>query len=147
MIELGRIEELENFIIYRKVKDIGRGGREGNVSGWGFSFEMKKLEEIVGSELVVEGENRIEVSKEGEMLLGKGEKMVWELKECLSEMKKLGGEEVCLCVGGLMCLGDVFMNEELIYFKKQKSNIKINVYNLEGKELINELEGDKLDIV
>lgn len=78
---------------------------------------MKKLEEIVGTQLVVHGENTIELTKEGQIFLAKAEKIVSELKQSLSEMKKLAGEEVSLSVGALMSLGDVFINQHLIYFK------------------------------
>lgn len=108
---------------------------------------MKKLEEIVGTQLVVHGENTIELTKEGQIFLTKAEKIVSELKQSLKEMKQLAGEEVSLSVGALMSLGDVFINQHLTYFKKYNTNIKINVYNLEAKELIKQLEADKLDIV
>ena len=147
MIELPSIQQLENFIIYSKVKDIATAAREANVTRSAFSFQMKKLEEIVGTQLVVHGENTIELTKEGQIFLAKAEKIVSELIQSLSEMKKLAGEEVSLSVGALMSLGDVFINQHLIYFKKYNTNIKINVYNLEAKELINQLEADKLDIV
>ena len=147
MIELPSIQQLENFIIYSKVKDIATAAREANVTRSAFSFQMKKLEEIVGTQLVVHGENTIELTKEGQIFLAKAEKIVSELKQSLSEMKKLAGEEVSLSVGALMSLGDVFINQHLTYFKKYNTNIKINVYNLEAKELINQLEADKLDIV
>ena len=55
---------LENFIIYSKVKDIATAAREANVTRSAFSFQMKKLEEIVGTQLVVHGENTIELTKE-----------------------------------------------------------------------------------
>jgi len=147
MQERPSIQQLENFIIYSKVKDIATAAREANVTRSAFSFQMKKLEEIVGTQLVVHGENTIELTKEGQIFLAKAEKIVSELKQSLSEMKKLAGEEVSLSVGALMSLGDVFINQHLIYFKKYNTNIKINVYNLEAKELINQLEADKLDIV
>ena len=142
MIELPSIQQLENFIIYSKVKDIATAAREANVTRSAFSFQMKKLEEIVGTQLVVHGENTIELTKEGQIFLAKAEKIVSELKQSLSEMKKLAGEEVSLSVGALMSLGDVFINQHLTYFKKYNTNIKINVYNLEAKELINQLEAE-----
>ena len=46
MIELPSIQQLENFIIYSKVKDIATAAREANVTRSAFSFQMKKLEEI-----------------------------------------------------------------------------------------------------
>ena len=43
MIELPSIQQLENFIIYSKVKDIATAAREANVTRSAFSFQMKKI--------------------------------------------------------------------------------------------------------
>ena len=43
MIELPSIQQLENFIIYSKVKDIATAAREANVTRSVFSFQMKKI--------------------------------------------------------------------------------------------------------
>ena len=47
MIELPSIQQLENFIIYSKVKDIATAAREANVTRSAFSFQMKKLMFII----------------------------------------------------------------------------------------------------
>lgn len=147
MIELPSIQQLENFIIYSEVKDIAAAAMEANTTRSAFSFQMKKLEEIVGTQLFVHNDKTIELTKEGKIFLEKAKKIVADLKQSLIDMKNLTGEEVSLSVGALMSLGDVFINQHLTYFKKYNTNIKINVYNLEAKELVNHLEEDKLDIV
>lgn len=147
MIELPSIQQLENFIIYSKVKDIATAAMEANTTRSAFSFQMKKLEEIIGTQLFVHNDKTIELTKEGKIFLGKAKKIVADLKQSLIDMKNLTGEEISLSVGALMSLGDVFINQHLTYFKKYNTNIKINVYNLEAKELVNHLEKDKLDII
>ena len=137
MQERPSIQQLENFIIYGKVRNFATAAHRANITQSAFSFQMKKLEEIVGTQLVVHGENTIELTKEGQIFLAKAEKIVSELKQSLSEMKKLAGEEVSLSVGALMSLGDVFINQHLTYFKKYNTNIKINVYNLRIYKMMN----------
>ena len=53
MIELPSIQQLENFIIYSKVKDIATAAREANVTRSAFSFQMKKLEEMLNIQLIL----------------------------------------------------------------------------------------------
>ena len=149
MIELPSIQQLENFIIYSNVKDIAIAAREANTTQSAFNFQMKRLEEVVGTQLFIHyNENEtIELTTEGKLFLEKAEKIVADLKASIKEIKSLTGEEVSLSVGALMSLGDVFINQHLTYFKKYNTNIKINVYNLEAKELMTELSTDKLDII
>ncbi len=147
MIELPSIQQLENFIIYSKEKDIATAAREANTTCSAFSFQMKKLEEIVGAQLFIHENKNIELTEEGQIFLKKAEKIVTDLTQALTEMKNLTGEEISLSVGALMSLGDVFINQHLTYFRKYNTNIKINVYNLEANELIKHLQEDKLDIV
>ncbi len=148
MIELPSIQQLENFIIYSKVKDIALAAKEANVTQSAFSFQMKKLEELVGVQLITHINRRNELTPEGELFLTKAEKIVNQLTDAVKDMKNLnGGEEVILSVGALMSLGDVLMNQHITYFKKYNANIKIRIYNLESKELLSRLEDGRLDIV
>ena len=101
MIELPSIQQLENFIIYGKVRNFATAAHRANITQSAFSFQMKKLEEIVGTQLVVHGENTIELTKEGQIFLAKAEKIVSELKQSLSEMKKISRRRsffICRCV-------------------------------------------------
>lgn len=147
MIELPSIQQLENFIIYSKVKDFARAAKEANITQSAFSFQMKKLEELVGAQLIVHADKTSDLTTEGKLFLVRAERIVAELTEAVTDMKKLNGEEVTLSVGALMSLGDILINQHLTYFKKYNANVKINIFNLECKELLKRLKDDKLDII
>lgn len=147
MIELPSIQQLENFIIYSKVKDIATAAEKANITQSAFSFQMKKLEELVGVQLVNHEQKNSDLTKEGKVFLIKAEQIVAELTQTIKEMKKLNGEQVSLSVGALMSLGDMLINQHLIYFNKYNANIKINLYNLEAKNLLRKLHEGQMDII
>ena len=147
MIELPSIHQLENFIIYSQVKDFAQAAKEANITQSAFSFQMKKLEEIVGAQLIAHSNKKSDLTAEGEMFLAKAKKIVADLTQTVTDMKKLNGQEVTLSVGALMSLGDILINQHLTYFKKYNTNVKISIYNLEATELLQSLEKDSLDIV
>ena len=147
MIELPSIQQLENFIIYSKVKDIATAAEKANITQAAFSFQLKKLEEIVGVQLINHGQKCSDLTKDGKIFLAKAEQIVSELTQTIKEMKKSNGEQVSLSVGALMSLGDMLINQHLIYFNKYNTNIKINLYNLEAKHLLKRLHEDTIDII
>lgn len=148
MIELPSIQQLENFIIYSKSSDIAAAAKEANITQSAFGFQMKKLEEIVGIQLITHSDRRSELTAEGKLFLVRAESIVAELTAAVKDMRQLtGGEEVNLSVGALMSLGDVLMNQHITYFKKYNANIKVSIYNLESKELLTRLKDGTLDIV
>ena len=148
MIELPSIHQLENFIIYSRVKDISVAAKEANITQSTFSFQMKKLEELVGVQLINFSSSGSELTAEGKLFLPRAEKIVAELSSAVKDMRRLtGGEDVHLPIGAPMSLGDILMNQHITYFKKYNANIKINIYNLESKELLHRLKEGSLDIV
>ena len=52
MIELPSIQQLENFIIYSQVKDFALAAEKAGVTQSAFRFQIKKLEEVVGVQLI-----------------------------------------------------------------------------------------------
>ena len=148
MIELPSIQQLENLIIYSKARDLAAAAKEANITQSAFGFQMKKLEEIVGVQLVSHNDKSSDLTAEGRLFLPRAEKIVSELSSAVKDMRSLtGGQEVNLTVGALMSLGDVLMNQHITYFKKYNANIKISIYNLESKELLRRLKNNTLDIV
>ena len=71
MIELPSIQQLENFIIYSKVKDIATAAREANVTRSAFSFQMKKLEEMLNIQLITRSNRGSDLTREGEFFFAK----------------------------------------------------------------------------
>ena len=52
MQQLPSIQQLENFIIYARVKNFTAAAKEANITQAAFSFQMKKLEELLGVQLI-----------------------------------------------------------------------------------------------
>ena len=130
MIELPSIQQLENFIIYSQVKDFALAAEKAGVTQSAFRFQMKKLEEVVGAQLISHNNKNSELTEDGKIFLSKVENIVDQLKQAVKEVNTSSGEQVCLSVGALMSLGDVLLDQHLTYFKKYNANIKINLSNL-----------------
>lgn len=146
MREKPSIQQLENFIIYGKVHNFATAARLANITQSAFSFQMKKLEEIVGVQLITRSTRGSHLTREGEFFLSKAIKIVDDLNNAMDELQKFSGKTVSLNIGALMSLGDVLMNRHVSYFKRHNKNININVYNLEAKILLRKLENGEIDI-
>lgn len=147
MIELPSIQQLENFIIYSQVKDFALAAEKAGVTQSAFRFQMKKLEEVVGAQLISHNNKNSELTEDGKIFLSKVENIVDQLKQAVKEVNTFSGEQVCLSVGALMSLGDVLLDQHLTYFKKYNANIKINLSNLEATTLLSRLKDDSIDII
>lgn len=146
MREKPSIQQLENFIIYSKVHNFATAAHLANITQAAFSFQMKKLEEIVGVQLITRSSRGSTLTREGRFFLQKAIKIVEELDNAIDELQKFSGKTVSLNIGALMSLGDVLMNRHVSYFKKHNKNIDINVYNLEAKTLLRKLDNGDIDI-
>lgn len=147
MMNLPNIQQLENFIIYGKVRNFTAAAKEANITQSAFSFQMKKLEELIGVQLIARSNKGSKLTKEGELFLTKIQIILQDLEECICDIQALSGQTLSLSVGTLMSLGDVLMNRHLAYFQKHHPEMSISVYNLEARELLKQLEEDKLDII
>lgn len=147
MIKLPSIQQLENFIIYGKVRNFTAAASQANITQSAFSFQMKKLEEVVGLQLIERSNRGSDLTEAGEIFLKRVQKVMGELTECMYDMKQLSGNRVKLNIGTLMALGDVLMNQHLTYFQQHNEKIAINVYNLEAHELLRRLEENEFDII
>ena len=74
MIELPSIQQLENFIIYSQVKDFALAAEKAGVTQSAFRFQMKKLEEVVGAQLISHNNKNSELTEDGKIFLSKVEK-------------------------------------------------------------------------
>ncbi|WP_182187847.1 LysR family transcriptional regulator [Pectinatus frisingensis] len=147
MQQLPSIQQLENFIIYARVKNFTAAAKEANITQAAFSFQMKKLEELLGVQLITRTNRGSELTASGEQFLQRVQKIINELSKCVYDVKKLQGRMIPLNVGTLMSLGDVLMNQHLAYFQEHNINLPINVYNLEAYELLHQLKIGRLDVI
>ncbi|WP_196589733.1 LysR family transcriptional regulator [Pectinatus cerevisiiphilus] len=147
MEQLPNIQQLENFIIYGKVRNFTTAAKKANITQSAFSFQMKKLEELLGVKLIVRSNRGSDLTETGEKFLHRIQKIMGDLSDCVYEMKQIKEKIVPLNVGALMSLGDVLMNQHLAYFQKHNTDLTINVYNLEAHELFHQLEEGSLDII
>ena len=146
MKEKPSIQQIENFIIYGKVRNFAMAAKRANITQSAFSFQMKRLEEIVGVQLITRSSRGSDLTREGEFFLPKAVKIINDLDETINELQKFSGKTVSLNIGALMSLGDVLMNRHVSYFKRHNQNIDINVYNLEAKTLLHKLKSGEIDI-
>ncbi|WP_196592989.1 LysR family transcriptional regulator [Pectinatus sottacetonis] len=147
MTQLPSIQQLENFVIYGKVRNFTAAAREANITQSAFSFQMKKLEELIGIQLIARSNRGSDLTEIGEDFFQRVQKIIDELSGCIYDIKRINGHKITLAVGTLMSLGDVLMNQHVEYFQEHNMNFMINVYNLEAHELWKQLENDKLDII
>ncbi|AAK78744.1 DNA-binding transcriptional LysR family regulator [Clostridium acetobutylicum] len=140
------IQELENFIIYGKVRNFTLAANQANITQSAFSFQMKKLEETLGVKLILRSNRGSSLTPEGEIFYKKISEILPELVGVIYEFQQINGEKAIeLKVGVLTSLGDILMNQHVNYFQKNK-NILITVYSMEKNELIRALNNGKIDI-
>ena len=71
MIELPSIQQLENFIIYGKVRNFATAAHRANITQSAFSFQMKKLEEMLNIQLITRSNRGSDLTREGEFFSAK----------------------------------------------------------------------------
>ena len=146
MQEKPSIQQLENFIIYGKVRNFATAAHIANITQSAFSFQMKKLEEMIGVQLITRSNRGSDLTREGRFFFEKAVKIVAEIDDAISELQKFSGLTVSINVGALMSMGDVMMNKHVRYFQKNNDNISINVYNLEVQTMMKQLKNGSIDI-
>lgn len=147
LVELPSITELENFIIYGKTKNFSIAADEAGITQSAFSFQMKKLEDIIGVKLIERSNRGSKLSPEGEFFYRKMTTILPNLRAAIYDVQQITGKKPLeLKVGVLASLGDVLMNQHAAYFHQKYSNIFITVYSMEKDNLIQSLESEKIDI-
>ena len=147
MGELPSIQQLKDFIIYGKYRNFTAAAEAANITQSAFSAQIKKLEEIVGVQLIARSNRGSHLTKAGEHFFLRVEPLLSELESCLCEMKTFSGEVQPLSIGIMLSLGDVHMNRHLAWFQQHHSGASFRVYNLEARELLQKLKDDELDII
>ena len=147
MQERPSIQQLENFIIYGKVRNFATAAHRANITQSAFSFQMKKLEEMLNIQLITRSNRGSDLTREGEFFLQKIIPIIDELDEAIDELQKFVGKAVYINIGALMSMGDILMNRHISYFKQHNdNNICFNVYNLEAKSMLKKLDSGQIDI-
>lgn len=141
MQERPSIQQLENFIIYGKVRNFATAAHRANITQSAFSFQMKKLEEMLNIQLITRSNRGSDLTREGEFFLQKIIPIIDELDEAIDELQKFAGKAVYINIGALMSMGDILMNRHISYFKQHNdNNICFNVYNLEAKSMLKKID-------
>ncbi|RYM05695.1 LysR family transcriptional regulator [Sporolactobacillus sp. THM7-7] len=141
------ITELENFLIYGRVKNFSLAADEANVTQSAFSFQMKKLEKTIGVQLIERSNRGSHLTPEGEFFYRKLNEILPNLRAMIYDMQQITGKKPLeLKVGVLTSLGDVLMNQHAAYFHQKYSNIFITVYSMEKDTLIQSLKHENIDI-
>ncbi|MFX3616576.1 MAG: LysR family transcriptional regulator [Sporolactobacillus sp.] len=147
MVDLPSITELEDFLIYGRLKNFSLAANEANVTQSAFSFQMKKLEETIGVQLIERSNRGSRLTPEGEFFYRKINEILPNLKATIYDVQQINGKKPLeLKVGVLTSLGDVLMNQHAAYFHQKYSNIFITVYSMEKDSLLQSLESENIDI-
>lgn len=146
-MELPSIQQLENFITYARVKNFTLAAQKANITQSAFSFQMKKLEELVGIQLIARSNRGSDLTKAGREFLKRVQVIIDDLHDCMYYMEKLSGEDTTLNIGALMSLGDVLLNKHLTYFQQENKSIHLNIYNLESREMLRQLRDNQMDVI
>lgn len=146
-MELPTIQQLRNFIIYSKYRNFTAAANAANITQSAFSAQIKKLEDIVGVELIERSNKGSHLTPDGEIFYEKISHILSDLEESILDLQGRHGQVQSLAVGIMLSLGDVHMNRHIAYFQKHHTEASFRVYNLEFRELLQWLKEDKLDIV
>lgn len=140
-------QQLENFLIYGRVRNFTLAAKEANITQSAFSFQMKNLEAMLKVKLISRSNRGSQLTPEGEFFFKKLNSILPMLTEAIYDVQHLQGDHpVELKIGVLTSLGDVLMNQHISYFHENNTNIVITVYNREEEALLQSLADDHLDI-
>ena len=129
------------------MRNFATAAHRANITQSAFSFQMKKLEEMLNIQLITRSNRGSDLTREGEFFLQKIIPIIDELDEAIDELQKFAGKAVYINIGALMSMGDILMNRHISYFKQHNdNNICFNVYNLEAKSMLKKLDSGQIDI-
>ena len=146
MQERPTIQQLQNFIIFGKVLNFATAASLANITQSAFSAQMRKLEDLVGVQLILRSNRGSILSPEGEFFLKRAQTLLDGLDDSIREVKDIAGQSMNLKVGTLMSMGDVLMNRHVSYFQQHAENIKIDIYNVEAQSMLQKLDAGELDV-
>lgn len=147
MKDLPSMQELENFIIYGKVRNFTLAAKQANITQSAFSFQMKKLEATLGTKLIFRNNRGSHLTPEGEYFYEKINKIMPELIQTIYELQQASSEKTLeLKVGVMTSLGDILMNRHVNYYQQNNKNLFMTVYSMEKDELIRSLNNGTIDI-
>ncbi|WP_411675669.1 LysR family transcriptional regulator [Caproicibacter sp.] len=147
MKDLPSMQELDNFIVYCKVQNFTLAAKQANITQSAFSFQMKKLEETLGTKLIFRNNRGSHLTPEGEYFYEKINKIMPELFQTIYELQQASSEKTLeLKVGVMTSLGDILMNRHVNYYQQNNKNLFITVYSMEKDELIHSLNNGIIDI-
>jgi DNA-binding transcriptional LysR family regulator len=145
--ELPSIQELVNFLIYAKVRNFTLAANQALITQSAFSAQMKKLEEILGVQLIIRSNRGSSLTPEGERFFNRINQILPELIEAIYELQELSSQKPLeLKVGVLTSLGDILMSQHVTYFRKN-GNIRLTVYSMEKDDLLQSLNNGQIDVV
>lgn len=141
------MQELENFIIYGRVRNFTLAAKQANITQSAFSFQMKKLEETLGTKLIFRNNRGSHLTPEGEFFYERINKIMPELIQTIYELQQASSEKTLeLKIGVMTSLGDILMNRHVNYYQQNNKNLFITVYSMEKDELIRSLNNGNIDI-
>lgn len=147
MGELPSIQQLENFITYGRIRNFTIAAKEANITQSAFSFQMQKLETVLGVKLIARSNRGSKLTPEGEMFFLRLNSIMTSLTEAVYDVRNFNANNpLDLKIGVLTSLGDVLMNQHVAYFSRNNSNIYISVYTMEEEDLLQALKNGSIDI-
>lgn len=147
MIELPTMQQLKCLLCYGQEKNFTRAARRANITQSAFSAQIKKLEEAVGSNLIIRSNKESHLTPAGEKMLAAAERLLTGLQQEILNIRDNSPQTPTLLkVGVMRSLGDVLMNQHVQYFQKQEKSIDLAVYDMETSEILTDLRDDKIDL-
>ena len=146
-MELPTMQQLKCFVTYGQEKNFTKAAGRINITQSAFSAQIKKLEDITGTALIIRSSRGSHFSPAGEHLYHFAEPWLAELQQELVQIR----QEASACpkvlkVGILRSLGDVLMNRHVQYFKQHEPRMSLAVYDMETSEILTDLHDDRIDV-
>ena len=146
-MELPTLQQLKCLITYGQEKNFTKAANKMNITQSAFSAQIKKLEDVVGVELIIRSNKGSQFSIAGEELYHFAEGYIFDLQhEIVKIQQETKAAPTVLKVGILRSLGDVLMNRHVQYFKQHEPKMSLAVYDMETSEILTDLHDDRIDI-
>ena len=140
------LRQLRYFAAVARHGSFTRAAEELHLAQSALSQQVRRLERELGTDLLVRGTRRVELTEAGELALPRATRVDSEVEALRSELDDVRGLlRGRLVVGGMLPAGGVDLPALLLRFGKEHPGVEVQLREGTAAEMVERLRGDEID--
>ena len=140
------LRQLRYFAAVARHGSFTRAAEELHLAQSALSQQVRRLERELGTDLLVRGARRVELTEAGELALPRATRVNSEVEALRSELDDVRGLlRGRLVVGGMLPAGGVDLPALLLRFGKEHPGVEVQLREGTAAEMVERLRGDEID--